>query len=136
MSERSTLAAYARDDLRGGAILRGYRPRSAVLDQLKDALPSAHLLVISGAWCGDCRREVPKLARIMEELPPPWTVELRHDDAETRTRYNVLAIPTFIVLDRPGGRELGRIIESPSSPDGLEGDLLAIARTARLTRAG
>jgi hypothetical protein len=33
------------------------------------------------------------------------------------------------------GRELGRIIESPASDDGFEGDLLEIAQAARLTRA-
>ena len=131
MSERIELAQYAREELRGEAVYRGYRPRTALLENVSQLLPRAHVVVVSGAWCGDCRREVPKLARIMESLPDTWTVEFSpHDDEETRQRYDVLAIPQFIVLDRPDGTQLGRIIESPSSPDGLEGDLLDIAQRA------
>jgi len=129
------LADYARDALRGEAVYKGYRPRESMLEQVAQQLPEAHLVVVSGSWCGDCRREVPKMARIMELLPQTWTFELHGDDDDTRDRYHVLAIPTFIVLDRPNGRELGRIIESPRGSDGIEGDLLEIATSARLARA-
>ena len=62
--------------------------------------------------------------------------KLQGDDDQTRERYDVLAIPTFIVLDRPDGRELGRvIIESPRGADGIEGDLLEIATSAPFARA-
>lgn len=127
---RQTLAAYAVDELRGGAVYRGYRPKHDVLARVAQTLPSAHVVVVSGTWCGDCRREVPKLARIMESLPEGWSVEVRGDDDHTRTSLSVRAIPSFLVFDAPGGRELGRIIESPESDQGLEGDLLAIAQRA------
>ena len=128
------LADYARHGLRGEGVYKGYRPRASVLERVARELPEAHVVVVSGSWCGDCRREVPKLARIMELLPARWTTELHGDDDDTG-RYDVLAIPTFIVLDRPNGRELGRIIESPRGSDGIEGDLLEIATSARLARA-
>lgn len=131
MTDRALLADYARAELRGEGVYRGYRPRLETLAQLAATLPTAHVVVISAPWCGDCRREVPKLARIMEQLPPAWTVELAADDNAIRDRYTVLAIPTFLVLDAPGGRELGRMIESPTSADGIEGDLLAIGQAAR-----
>ena len=133
MTQRPDLADYARTELRGEAVYRGYRPKSAVLDEVQAALPRAHVVIVSGAWCGDCRMQVPKFARILEELPDTWTVELHADDDETRERYDVLAVPSLIVLDRPLGHELGRIIESPSSDQGIEGDLLEIA-AARLSR--
>jgi thiol-disulfide isomerase/thioredoxin len=135
MTARAHLAQYARDELRGDAVYRGYRPRTALLDQVAHLLPSAHVLVVSGTWCGDCRREVPKFARIMEHLPDAWTIELRQDDDDTRRQYEVLAIPSFIVLDAPDGLELGRIIESPTGDEGIEGDLLAIARHANQQHA-
>ncbi len=133
---RSALATYARDRLRGEGIYRDYRPRTALLEQVGDLLPSAHAIVVSGPWCGDCRREVPKFARIVEQLPAGWTVELRGDDADTRELLAVRAIPTFLIQDQPGGRELGRIIEAPSSGEGLEGDLLAIAESTVVTDDG
>jgi thiol-disulfide isomerase/thioredoxin len=124
------VAHYAQEALRGQAVYRGYRPRTPLLQQVGTLLPQAHVLVISAPWCADCRREVPKFARILEALPAGWTAELRGDDEDTRTRYTVRAIPTFLVLAGPDGPELGRIIESPASSDGLEGDLLAIAQRA------
>jgi thiol-disulfide isomerase/thioredoxin len=135
MTPRPDLADYARTELRGEAVYRGYRPKSSVLDEVQAAWPQAHVVIVSGAWCADCRMQVPKLARILEELPDSWSVELHQDDDDTRETYDVLAVPSFIVLDRPMGRELGRIIESPASDDGFEGDLLEIAQAARLTRA-
>lgn len=131
MTQHTQLAQYAREELRGDAVYRGYRPRTSLLEEVGQLLPSAHVLVVSGTWCGDCRREVPKLARIVEHLPDTWSVDLREDDDETRERYNVLAIPTFIVLDAPDGFELGRIIESPAGDQGIEGDLLSIAQAAQ-----
>src|SRR4051794_35034662 len=70
------LADYARDALRGEGVYKGYRPRAAMLERIAHDLPQAHVVVVSGSWCGDCRREVPKLARIMELLPATWTTEL------------------------------------------------------------
>ena len=132
MTERTHLADYARTELRGQAVYKGYRPRADLLEQVQEALPTAHVVVVSAPWCVDCRREVPKLTRILEALPPTWSVETRGDDEEVKNVYQVQAIPTFIVLDRPGGSELGRIIESPRTEQGIEGDLLRIAQAAAL----
>jgi thiol-disulfide isomerase/thioredoxin len=130
---RPELVDYSTGALRAEPVYRGYKPRRAVLEQVAERLPTAHVVVVSGDWCGDCRREVPKLTRILEELPATWSVTLEGEDRDTRSKYDVLAIPTFLVFDQPGGRELGRIIESPSSHDGIEGDLLTIAEHASTT---
>ncbi len=130
LSGREALASYAREALRGEAVLRGYRPNVTLLDQAAELLPTAHVVVVSAPWCPDCRREVPKFSRAFDHLPEAWTVESRGDDEETRETLGVRAIPTFIVFDRPGGSELGRIIESPRGGQGLEGDLLDIAEAA------
>ena len=125
MTDNATLIAYARDELRGGFIYDGYRPKIELLNDVAARLPRAHVVIVSAAWCRDCRREVPKFAKLIGRLPG-WTVELRGDDAETRERLGVRAIPTFVVQDPDTSQELGRIIESPESGS-LEGDLLAIA---------
>ncbi len=128
MADSATLIEYARDELHGTFVLDSYRPKAELLGQLTRRLPKAHIVVVSAAWCKDCRSEVPKLARLAEHLPG-WTFELRGDDDETREGLGVRAIPTFIVQDAPGGRELGRIIEHGESGS-IEGDLLAIAERA------
>ena len=125
MKDNTKLVVYARDQLRGGMAYDDYRPKAHVLEQVVARLPRAHVVVVSGAWCSDCRREVPRFARIVERLPG-WTVELRGDDAETRDVLNVRKIPTFVVRNPDTDEELGRIVESPESGS-LEGDLLAIA---------
>jgi hypothetical protein len=125
MKDNTKLVVYAREELDGGAAYDGYRPKLRVLRQVAALLPRAQVVVISGAWCSDCRREVPRFARIVERLPG-WTVELRGDDAETRDVLNVRKIPTFVVRNPDTGEELGRIVESPESGS-LEGDLLALA---------
>ena len=125
MKDNTNLVVYARGELRGGFIYDGYRPKAELLEQVAALRPKAHVVLVSAAWCKDCRREVPKFARIVERLPG-WTVELRGDDDETRGSLKVRAIPTFIVRDSETGEELGRIVESPESGS-LESDLLAIA---------
>jgi len=125
MKDKLGLRDYARSELGGGSIYDGYLPRSEVLARVGALLPRAHVVVVSGAWCKDCRREVPKFARIAERLSG-WTVELRGDDAETHDALQVRRIPTFVVRHPDSGEELGRIVESPESGS-LEGDLLSIA---------
>lgn len=128
-TQRAALVDYAQAALRGGAIYRGYRPRASLIEAARASLPAGHIDVVSAPWCGDCRREVPKVARILQDLPD-WTVRLVSDDDPAAGELGVRAIPTFVVRDGCDGRELGRIVESPSSPDGLEGDLARISALA------
>lgn len=124
MKDNTRLAVYARDEL-NAAEYAAYPPRADILRQVLALLPAAHVRLVAADWCKDCRREVPRFARIAERLPG-WTVELLGDDADTRARLGIERIPTFIVGDPVTGRELGRIVERPDSGS-LEGDLLAIA---------
>ena len=125
MKDTTALRDYARSELGGGPIYDGYLPRSEMLARVRALLPRAHVVVVSGTWCEDCRREVPKFARIAERLSG-WTVELLGDDRDTRDDLQIRRIPTFVVRNPDSGEELGRIVESPESGS-LEGDLLVIA---------
>ena len=128
MKDNTELRRYATDALGGASVYDEYLPRSEVLARVAALLPRAHVVVVSAGWCPDCRSTVPKFARIAEHLPG-WTFELRGDDEQTRGQLAVRAIPTFVVQDGPGGRELGRIVEHGETGS-LEGDLLAIAQRA------
>lgn len=125
MKDSTELRDYARGELGGEAVYDGYLPRSEVLARVAALLPRAHVVVVSGAWSEDCRREVPKFARLAARLSG-WTVELLDDDRDTRDALKVRGIPTFVVRNPDSGEELGRIVASPESGS-LEEELLAIA---------
>ena len=124
MKDNTRLAIYARDEL-SATEYQAYLAGADILRRVHARLPAARVRVVSAAWCKNCRREVPRFARIAEHLPG-WSVELLGDDAATRRALRIERIPTFIIEDAEGRRELGRIVERPASGS-LEADLLAIA---------
>ena len=125
MRDFAKLVVYARQELGTGDEYERYRPVPETIGRIAELLPSAHVEVVAASWCKDCRREVPRFARIAERLSG-WTVDLLGDDPATRERLAIIRIPTFIVRNAETGQELGRIVESPSGAS-LEADLLAIA---------
>ena len=125
MKDFAKLVIYAREELGAAGEYEGYRPNHGAVREIARLLPSAHVDIVGASWCKDCRREIPRFAAIAERLHG-WTVDLLADDAATRERLEIKRIPTFIVRSEKGGKELGRIVESPASGS-LEADLLAIA---------
>lgn len=58
-------------------------------------------------WCGPCRTMGPIFEELAQELSDVTFAKVNVDDApELATRFNVLSIPTFVVLR--GGSEIGR----------------------------
>jgi hypothetical protein len=94
--------------------------------------PGAEVTVFLGTWCGDSRREVPRLWRALDENGGTVPFQIRYigvdrekkQPAELVTGSDIHYVPTFIVSR--GGHEVGRIVES--SPRGVERDLLALLR--------
>jgi hypothetical protein len=90
----------------------------------------AEVTIFLGTWCGDSRREVPRLWKALDLAGPAAPFEVHyiavdHDKKEPGGRVSgndVRYVPTFIV--RRNGQEVGRIVEQ--SPDGVEKDLLAL----------
>lgn len=125
MKDFAKLVTYTRDELGTIDEYEQYRPRLDTVQRIKKLLPEAHVEIVGASWCGDCRRQIPRFAALAERLNT-WSVELLGDDRATRERLSIQRIPTFIVRASKGGKELGRIVETPAS-DSLEEDLLAIA---------
>jgi thioredoxin family protein len=110
------------------AAYEGYEPDLALIEQIKKLQPEAHVIVPSRYSCSDCARNMPMMARIADFLPGwTWDVYIHPEHRDRSADLGIIAIPTFIVYDREGGRELGRIIENPTSGS-LERDLLDILR--------
>jgi hypothetical protein len=102
-----------------------YKPNLALLKQVRAKVPQARMVTISASWCPDCRRNVPRMARIAEHLPD-WQFEIypREDEARAKA-LGIKAIPTFILYQ--GDQEIGRIVENPAFGN-LEADLWEIAQ--------
>lgn len=122
-AQDGSLKAYVSKD---DGFLSGYNryePKLEVIANVIDRMKEAKLTVISAHWCPDCRRNVPKIAKIVDHLP--WDVEVRDRDEEgVVDQFNIKKIPTFIVSDKEGN-EINRIVENPKYSS-LEEDLLAI----------
>jgi thiol-disulfide isomerase/thioredoxin len=92
--------------------------------------PGAEVIVFLGTWCGDSRREVPRLWKALDEAGGAVPFSIRYVGVDRAKKEPAAAIaesgihylPTFIV--RRGGAEVGRVIET--SPNGIEKDLLAL----------
>ncbi|MHA1731017.1 MAG: TlpA family protein disulfide reductase [Promethearchaeota archaeon] len=130
------LASYEPDRV----VLRGIRE---FLDENDEAVTA---LAIGASWCGDCRRNVPALVKIEEELGDPrfmvrvlggvktlplkkrsggpyvWAVPPSPPEA-TDPKFDLVKIPV-IYLFRKDGALVGRIVENPEHEATLEGEIL------------
>jgi len=111
-----------------------YTPNPAILEALRGTdTTGLDFTVFFGTWCGDSRREVPRLLKLFDAMGlPEGRVELialdRSDEAlkqspdgEERGR-EIYRVPTLIV--ERDGEELSRLVEYPVLS--LERDLLAM----------
>lgn len=120
---------------------RDYEPDAAAVETIGEHVWDAEFIVVLGSWCGDSRREVPRLWQILEGLGYPLseirtyavassrhTVDMGFDvrdlawsDAVKRY-FDVERVATIIV--KRGGEEIGRIVETPE--ESIELDLARI----------
>ncbi len=93
-----------------------------------------------GSWCGDSKREVPRMIKLLDSLGiPKENVELIGvDDSDSTLKQSpkgeekgkfIFRVPVFIVLNND--KELGRINEFPVFT--LEQDLLSIVKEENYT---
>ena len=113
-----------------------YKPDATIVEQLKKKLKKYTVTAFIGTWCGDSRRELPNLYKILEAANFPES-KLRVVGLNTgRKMYkqgpngeeiglNIHRVPTFIVYNKRG-KEIGRIVERPV--ESLEADLLKICK--------
>jgi thiol-disulfide isomerase/thioredoxin len=111
----------------------GYTPDNTVLNFLRPALRNKTIQIFMATWCGDSKREVPRMLKVLNLCGvPPTAIEIinvgrgDHDYKQSPTHEergkNIHRVPTFIVYQ--DGKELNRIVEFPVQS--LEKDLLRI----------
>ena len=139
LSAKQFLASADSSWATGG--IADYRPRAATADDLRLALADVDSVVVYyGSWCGDSRREVPRVLATLDaaDYPRERLRLVGVDDADSTYKQSpdgatvgrhVYRVPT-VTLHRDGA-ELGRLIELPCTTP--EADLLAIATVADYT---
>jgi thiol-disulfide isomerase/thioredoxin len=128
-------------DVSGNPMLLGKQNRQALLQPPFVEWFSANyqagkrLTLFMGTWCGDSRREVPRLLKMLDCCGFPMDqlnliMVSNHADMYKKSPgheeagRNILRVPTLIV--ESSGQEVGRLVEYPVAS--LEKDLLAILR--------
>ncbi len=111
----------------------GYQPGSALVEKLKAPLASVSIEAYFGTWCGDSRRQIPRLLRLLDAAGfdenrltmtglSDRSMEFKKAPGNPEAKRLVHRTPTIVLLR--DGVEIGRIVETPEAS--LEADLLAI----------
>lgn len=112
---------------------QAYQPDSLLIPKIKELLKGKTLQIFLGTWCGDSRREVPRMLKILaaagydssklqlvfvNNTPEQYKKSPGHEEQGK----NIVRVPTLIVYK--GKTEIGRFIEYPK--ESIEKDLLKI----------
>jgi thiol-disulfide isomerase/thioredoxin len=111
-----------------------YEPNAQVIESLKKVNPSKYSIkIFFGIWCGDSKRELPKMGKVLEKISFPaknlsliavddsssvYKQSPQHEEAG----LNIFRVPTFVIYEN--NKEVGRIVEYPTET--MERDLLKI----------
>lgn len=110
-----------------------YKIDSVMASQLKPLLKNKSVQLFMGTWCGDSRREIPRMFKLLDYCGVPekniQLIMVNNADSaykqspthEEKGKY-IFRVPDLLVYEE--GKELGRIVESPVAT--LEKDLLDI----------
>ncbi|MCX8490833.1 MAG: thioredoxin family protein, partial [Cyclobacteriaceae bacterium] len=111
-----------------------YTPNTQVVEALKKTNSLKYnIKIFFGSWCGDSKRELPKMIKLLEKLSFPQknltligvddsTEVYKQSPQRQEAGMNIFRVPTFIIYEN--NREVGRIVEYPAET--MERDLLKI----------
>ncbi len=116
-----------------------YKTEDALLPKIKSlADNTTKIQIFMGTWCGDSKREVPRMIKLLDKAGISNYEIIGTYDTDTLYKVspqheekglNIFRVPTFIVYKN--GKELNRIIEFPK--DNLEKDLVTILQNKAYT---
>jgi hypothetical protein len=115
-----------------------YTVDTATCRFIEPLLKQKQITIFLGTWCGDSRREVPRILKMLDCCNFPASqlklimvsnqdVAYKQSPLHEEAGRNIVRVPTIIVEEH--GRETGRIVEYPVVS--LEKDLLSILRNEK-----
>lgn len=106
-----------------------YRMDTAAISAMIPLAGELRVLIVAGTWCGDSKREVPRLFRVLdaigvaeERITMIGVDRSKHSSDSTTVKHRIQKVPTAIFFR--GEQELGRIVEFPM--ESHERDLLKL----------
>ncbi len=106
-----------------------YTPDQTTIEMLKKELKGVTIKGFMGTWCGDSKRETPRLFKIlmlanfkMKKLELVTVNRGKKTPNNLQEGFNIMKVPTFIFYKK--SKEIGRYVEY--SRDNLEKDILKI----------
>lgn len=107
-----------------------FTPETEAMATIKENLDSYEIKVLMGTWCGDSKREVPKLLKILDKANYDYNnIELVAVDYNKTTpskieeEVNVHRVPTIIFYK--DGKEVNRFVEYAQG-ESIEEDIAKI----------
>jgi hypothetical protein len=122
------------------AVMMNYQPNSEAVARIKANEQEATITVAFGTWCPDSKNYVPRLLKALESAGNAH-LHLKLIGIDNQFREPVASVQPLRIINVPtiiverGGREIGRIIETPASPS-IEEDLAAILAGKQLVHNG
>jgi len=110
-----------------------YRVDSIVAGKLKGKLVGKNFMIFMGTWCGDSKREVPRMFKLLDYcgikqdriqliMLNSYDSVYKQSPTHEERGLNIHRVPDLLVFE--GKKEIGRIVESPVNS--IEKDLSAI----------
>lgn len=106
-----------------------YEFDKATIEKLKPLLKDVTIKTFMGTWCGDSKRETPRLYKILDAVNFNYdnftliTVSRQKNTPSGFEKgFNIIRVPTIIFYKK--GKEMGRFVEF--AQESLEKDMLAI----------
>ena len=112
-----------------------YKVDETQLPELKKLLKNKNIAIFMGTWCGDSRREVPRILKVLDAagvkekqtnivMLSSEVGKYKQSPQHEEKDKNIFRVATIIISE--GKKEIGRIIEFPK--ESLEKDLLRILK--------
>jgi len=120
---------------------KGYKLNEAALRELKALTRGLKVVVFSAAWCGDCKRAMPVMLHLEEQIGIDVMVfgNIKTDPLSRTSKWRVppsppeinewgvTAIPWFEFFDAKGNKR-GTLIEKPTVKDTLEEEIVYVLK--------
>lgn len=107
-----------------------FSPQPAAMTTIKENIDDYKIKVIMGTWCGDSKREIPKLLKILDKADYNYkNIEMvavdynKNTPSKIEEEINLQRVPTIIFYKN--GEEVNRFVEYPQE-ESIEEDIAKI----------